>query len=142
VIDICQLCDDGSCADPIISCNDDGSCGGVTWECPTGECKTDADCGEYDGEAPCISCAADSSDPSFAPPIDPLPPTLVCPVYQCVESTCKVKQPSCDSYDPCAGKANGDACTACPPDDPACIETDVLKVCDGGKCVNAVTPAQ
>lgn len=33
VIAICQICDDGSCADPVVSCNPDGSCGDVDWVC-------------------------------------------------------------------------------------------------------------
>ncbi len=33
-------------------------------------------------------------------------------------------------YDPCAGKACGDTCTACAPDDRDCVETMVVKACD------------
>jgi hypothetical protein len=45
------------------------------------------------------------------------------------------------AYDPCAGKACGDACTVCPPGDSSCAETAVVKACDpGGRCVPA-TPA-
>jgi hypothetical protein len=33
VIAICQLCEDGSCADPVVSCNEDGSCGDTSWVC-------------------------------------------------------------------------------------------------------------
>lgn len=33
VILICQLCEDGSCAEPQVSCNDDGSCGDVNFVC-------------------------------------------------------------------------------------------------------------
>ncbi|HEX9048935.1 MAG TPA: hypothetical protein VF841_00210 [Anaeromyxobacter sp.] len=33
-------------------------------------------------------------------------------------------------YDPCAGKACGDACKACPPGDASCFETAELKACD------------
>jgi hypothetical protein len=44
-------------------------------------------------------------------------------------------------YDPCAGKACLDACHACAPDDPGCVETQGFTVCDaGGRCV-ASTPA-
>lgn len=34
VIDICQLCEDDSCAIANVSCNADGSCGEVDWVCP------------------------------------------------------------------------------------------------------------
>ncbi len=34
------------------------------------------------------------------------------------------------TYDPCAGKACGDACTVCPPDAKDCFETAVVKACD------------
>ncbi|HEU4384625.1 MAG TPA: hypothetical protein VFR85_14150 [Anaeromyxobacteraceae bacterium] len=40
------------------------------------------------------------------------------------------------SYDPCDGKACGDACRVCPPDDARCAETAVVKACDPvGRCV-------
>lgn len=43
-------------------------------------------------------------------------------------------------YDPCRGKACGDACRLCAPDAPDCVETAVLKACDAaGKCVPAGT---
>lgn len=39
-------------------------------------------------------------------------------------------------YAPCAGKACGDACTICSPDDRGCGETTVEKACDPqGRCV-------
>jgi hypothetical protein len=39
-------------------------------------------------------------------------------------------------YDPCAGKACDETCELCPPDEPGCVETAELKVCDGvGRCV-------
>ncbi len=40
-----------------------------------------------------------------------------------------------DTYDPCENKKCGDTCTVCPPNDPACTETAVLKSCDEfGSC--------
>ncbi len=43
-------------------------------------------------------------------------------------------------YDPCAGKACGEQCHACPPDDPNCFETADLKACDPtGRCASAAT---
>lgn len=39
------------------------------------------------------------------------------------------------TYDPCANKACGDACTQCDPTDAGCLETAVLKYCDvNGGC--------
>ncbi len=46
---------------------------------------------------------------------------------------------STPQYDACAGKACGEACTACPPDATDCAETAVLKACDPqGRCVPQV----
>ena len=43
---------------------------------------------------------------------------------------------SSDRYDPCAGKACGDRCTLCAPDDPDCMETAEVKACNPeGNCV-------
>lgn len=43
------------------------------------------------------------------------------------------------AYDPCAGKACGEACTVCAPDDRDCAETAVVKACDPfGRCVPQV----
>jgi hypothetical protein len=40
------------------------------------------------------------------------------------------------AYDPCAGKACGESCTACPPGSTDCMETAVVKACDpSGRCV-------
>jgi hypothetical protein len=33
------------------------------------------------------------------------------------------------AYDPCAGKACGEACKLCPPDDPLCVESEEIKTC-------------
>ena len=44
------------------------------------------------------------------------------------------------AYDPCAGKACLDACHRCAPDDPDCVETMELKLCDpDGRCVSSST---
>jgi hypothetical protein len=41
------------------------------------------------------------------------------------------------TWDPCAGKACGDACMVCPPNDPECVETGEEKACDpSGECVS------
>lgn len=43
------------------------------------------------------------------------------------------------AYEPCAGKACGDSCTACPPGSADCFETMELKACDpSGRCVSKV----
>ncbi len=48
--------------------------------------------------------------------------------------------PASSSSDPCAGKICGDACRACPPDDPSCVETADIKACSGeGLCVTEGT---
>jgi hypothetical protein len=58
-----------------------------------------------------------------------------------------VSRGGCDAsrdtpYEPCAGKTCGDACTACAPNDPDCVETAVVKACDpSGQCVAASTSA-
>lgn len=42
-------------------------------------------------------------------------------------------------YEPCAGKACGEACKHCAPDDRDCVETTELKTCDpAGRCVSHV----
>jgi hypothetical protein len=46
-----------------------------------------------------------------------------------------------DAYAPCAGKACGEPCSLCAPDDRGCFETADLKACDPhGRCVGAGTP--
>lgn len=43
-------------------------------------------------------------------------------------------------YDPCGDKACREACRLCPADDPGCVETAELKVCDPqGRCVSSGT---
>jgi hypothetical protein len=45
--------------------------------------------------------------------------------------------PGCVSgpYDPCRGKDEGEECRLCAPDDPDCVETMVLKLCNAdGTC--------
>ena len=39
-----------------------------------------------------------------------------------------------DAYDPCGDKSCGETCQVCPPDDNDCVETGVVKACDG-ECV-------
>ncbi len=52
---------------------------------------------------------------------------------------CDLVAPDCsdDVYDPCAGLSCGDICRLCPPDDPTCVETTEVKVCnEHGECTS------
>ncbi|MEZ4428738.1 MAG: hypothetical protein R3A51_13730 [Nannocystaceae bacterium] len=52
-------------------------------------------------------------------------------------------KPIGDEYEPCADKSCGDPCTVCAPNDPDCVETQVLKVCDPeGQCVSAAVSCE
>ncbi len=54
--------------------------------------------------------------------------------WACTEIACGDAGPG-DDYDPCEDKACGAGCTVCPPDDPNCVETDVVKFCQSdGSC--------
>jgi hypothetical protein len=44
-------------------------------------------------------------------------------------------------HDPCAGKACGDPCTICAPDDADCVETMVVKACNASAECTAEKPA-
>lgn len=43
-------------------------------------------------------------------------------------------------YQPCAGKVCGSQCSACPPGDPSCLETGVVKACDAQGACRPDTP--
>ncbi len=131
---LCKLCDDGNCASASITCNDDGSCGAIDWVCsdastnpgPKLECRSAADCPQI--LAVCKECP----DGGFA-----------CPSVECVDNACVTVNSECTAdYDPCAGKANGDNCTLCAPNDGDCLETDEIKTCQDGRCSSAVISAQ
>ena len=52
---------------------------------------------------------------------------------------CQDKAQTCDGgggeFEPCGGKQCGDECNICPPDDPNCFETEVIKLCNAaGEC--------
>jgi hypothetical protein len=112
----CQQCADGSFACPSSKC-EAGQCVSVFETCQD-ECKTDADCPQVG--APCQKCPDGS---------------IACPSVQCVAGQCAGSFPACKGYDPCAGKQCGDTCSLCPPNDPSCAETAVVKYCDaGGQC--------
>ena len=52
------------------------------------------------------------------------------------EGAPETKAPEAGAYEPCAGKACGDACTLCAPGDPDCMETMEVKACNPeGRCV-------
>lgn len=113
----CQQCPDGSYACPWTKC-EAGQCVGGFDACQGQQCKADSDCPSMG--APCQPCP----DGSFA-----------CPWTKCDNGFCAGGFDGCAGYDPCANKACGDACTLCPPNDPNCAETTVLKFCDGkGQC--------
>jgi hypothetical protein len=120
---ICQICPDGSCALPKVSCTMDGECDRVDWECPAPEpmCETAADCLSTFLVA-CEVCENGESS---------------CPESDCVDGQCVLAFPGCDGeYDPCAGKAEGDSCSLCAPNDPDCFETDEIKSCQNGQCLS------
>jgi hypothetical protein len=60
--------------------------------------------------------------------------TKSCPEAECVHGRCVQHFPSCP-YQPCANQACGTECRQCPPNDPRCIETAVVKYCQAdGSC--------
>lgn len=109
----CQACADGSYACPFSKC-EAGQCVSGFDSCQD-QCKSDADCPQIG--APCQQCP----DGSFA-----------CPWTQCVNGQCAGGFEGCKGYDPCGGKQCGDTCSLCAPNDPNCVETAVVKYCDGG----------
>ncbi len=56
-------------------------------------------------------------------------------------ATTDAATPPATGYNPCAGKACGDACTICAPGDANCVETAVVKQCSAAGTCDA-TPAQ
>lgn len=120
VTDVCMLCDDGSCASAVPECDADGACMGTQWACPdepVAECKTEKDCASLEG---CLQC--DNGEEW-------------CPHSVCRKGECGTSPNLCpESYDPCEGKDDGEACQNCSPLDPACAETDEIKSCQDGSC--------
>lgn len=117
----CQLCSDGTYACPSASCVA-GRCVSSFDSCPDSTCLSDADCPT--SNAPCQLCGDGSQ---------------VCPIASCQGGRCVASIPGCSGHSPCAGKACGEPCSQCPPHDPDCFETAVLKTCDAnGVC----TPGQ
>jgi hypothetical protein len=125
VVKICQLCaDEQTCADPQVACNPDGSCGETTWICPEDvepEIQCPANCPVTDACQLCEDGSCAGGTPSCNP-----------------DGSCGPTKYSCpeDGYDPCADKADGDACSLCAPTDAACSETAELKSCVDGECMS------
>jgi hypothetical protein len=68
---------------------------------------------------------------------------------QCnAEGKCTMHAPQCSvdagrapgDYEPCGDKACGDSCSICPPGDPDCFETAVLKFCQADGACDATEP--
>ena len=110
----CQECPEGGYACPWTKC-ENGQCTGGFDSCQGQMCKDDGDC------------------PAILAPCQPCPDGSVsCPWTKCENGQCTGGFDGCKGYDPCGGKGCGDSCTVCPPNDPSCSETAVLKYCDGG----------
>lgn len=123
VIAICQLCDDGSCAEPKVACNADGSCGNTTWECTTTSSPvpmTPATPQPAPASSP-TSPAPPTPTPTPAPEPAPTPtaePTGPAPTgVESGDAGTPEPMPTVEPapYEPCAGKACGDECDACAP---------------------------
>jgi hypothetical protein len=128
--DACTLCPPGkpNCVETAVlkQCNAEGKCS------PEG-----AVCGGAGPYAPCGGKACGDTC-QVCPPGDPncVEPAVL--KFCHADGSCQPTTPACvpppPPYDPCEGKACGAACKACPPGDPDCVETAVLKFChaDGG----------
>jgi hypothetical protein len=156
---------DPACAETAVLkfCSSDGSCGSAYPECASQQCKDGSDCPAIgapcevckDGSYACPSvdcvggqcvfsgdscqgqqCKDDSECPAIGAPCQLCPDgSTACPWSGCVNGECLTAFPGCAGWDPCAGKSCGEQCSQCPPDDPECVETAVLKVCDAnGVC--------
>jgi hypothetical protein len=88
--------------------------------------------GQCVNEAADLMCAAECQEGDTK--------MIDCNTCGCVDGMWGCTQIGCDDYDPCVGKACGDACTICDPNDEDCVESAELKACDpNGVCV-AETP--
>lgn len=138
-----SVCSGKSCGD---ACTIDPPCRSATPPCmmpslagfcdAQGQCTTATpSCAPYDpcagkkcGDA-CDLCAPGQPCPMIAVA------TFCDGAGKCVPGT-----PVC--YDPCAGRKCHETCRLCAPDDPGCVETMVMKWCDGtGACVSQGTGA-
>jgi hypothetical protein len=108
----CEVCPDGSYACPSIECVN-GQCVFSGESCQGQQCTGDSDCPTMG--APCQICPDGST---------------ACPWTGCVDGECMSAFPGCPGWNPCEGKSCGEQCTQCAPNDPNCVETAVIKVCD------------
>ncbi len=81
-----------------------------------------------------LGCGGSKPEPSIPPPPDmpePAPEPAMEPVTEPAP-----EQPS-GAFDPCAGKACGEMCKLCAPNDTDCVETAVVKQCNAsGQCTH------
>jgi hypothetical protein len=135
--DTCTLCAPGQkgCFETAVvkACNAKGKCSASAPTCG----------GAPPAYQPCAGKACGASC-TVCPPGDPnCFETAVlkeCSATGACNATPAVCSPPPPPYNPCAGKACGASCTICPPGDPTCLETAVLKECSAtGAC--SATPA-
>ncbi len=113
----CEVCSDGSFACPYAKC-ESGQCAVGFDSCQGQQCDANNECPQIG--APCQKCPDG---------------TVACPFSECQNGVCVGGFPGCGGEDPCADKNCGEPCAQCPPDDPSCTETAVLKFCDSaGQC--------
>ena len=117
------------------------ACGDACTECD----PNNTDCTETAEEKACDNdgvCTADTGeeciDPDACTPGETFDAADGCNTCTCPESG-KKSEAGCTEmaciYEPCAGKACGDACTECDPNDTDCVETAVEKACnEAGEC--------
>lgn len=118
-------------------CTEDADCDdGLSCLCGacTSACVSEVGCAELDGAGICVAAQCDATDDEA---------TLLCSLAcernadcpgeaRCDDGVClprEAQSGEVHSYDPCAGKACGDSCERCAPDDPDCAETEEPKAC-------------
>ncbi len=150
-----KWCDDsGSCRGAEPTCSGDMCAGQNPNECTEAGCATitgaptgtnpnsertalgclarDTGCGDA------ITCALDARGDCWRFSDTCIPQGFE--ALNCSEPAC-CEEGECEGvYEPCAGKACGDDCQACPPDDPDCIETAVQKLCNANGECKAASP--
>lgn len=139
--DGCTVCDpaDRNCFETAVmkSCDAQGKCVPEIVECSAidaGPAPYDPCGGKKCGDG-CTAC-----DPADTDCIETDVIKACTADGQCVGGSpvCAAKDGGA-AYDPCGGKQCGDGCRVCPPGDPSCVETAVLKECSAsGRCVPGV----
>lgn len=95
-------------------------------QCPA----ADAPCMDADNHAACLEVAATCTGEIVQ--LESCPLQFACSTGDAGGDATDSPE---ETYDPCAGKACGEGCSVCPPDDGDCVETAVVKSCDAdGKC--------